>query len=114
MQVSSALDCSTYDGNEADCHGCTSSGECVWDGAGNRCVADPMSENCNPIGITACEDLESWFHKKAVKDCAWVEENPERRCGKGDAVFACRLACTTCEACDAEDHQRWAWWCRSG
>mmetsp|Transcript_10446 Transcript_10446/g.31189 ORF Transcript_10446/g.31189 Transcript_10446/m.31189 type:complete len:394 (-) Transcript_10446:56-1237(-) len=51
-----ALDCSSYDGDEASCNGCVSSGECVW--KSGKCMTDANSENCRTDGpgITSVGD----------------------------------------------------------
>mmetsp|Transcript_15727 Transcript_15727/g.47223 ORF Transcript_15727/g.47223 Transcript_15727/m.47223 type:complete len:589 (-) Transcript_15727:164-1930(-) len=52
--------------------------------------------NCDATG--ACCDSTSWsLNPNAVsRDCAWVSDNTDVRCDKGDAASECPASCGTC------------------
>jgi len=61
-----------------------------------------------------CSDSDTWYSKKAKKDCSWVENKPEKRCkvktknGDGvDAFAGCPEACGVCELECGEDSDVW-------
>ena len=75
-------------------------------GSGSACEFDEDDDDC--------ADSETWYSKKAKKDCSWVENKPDKRCkvktknGDGvDAFAGCPEACGVCELECGEDSDVW-------
>jgi len=76
---------------------------CSKEDADGVSAADACERACGRCDAPAtCEDSVSWYAKKAKKDCDYVAEQPEKRCGKKglDAIRAIDACPAACGACD--------------
>ncbi|KAK7240421.1 hypothetical protein SO694_00112096 [Aureococcus anophagefferens] len=85
---------------------------CSKEDADGVSAADACERACGRCDEpAACEDSASWYAKKAKKDCDYVAEQPEERCGKKGldairAIDACPAACGACDD-DCADSASW-------